>query len=61
MTSLSVAEGDNNNGTNNDDDSFKTALTSKFDDNELALDSDNTMSQRLSKKVGGGLTLLLMT
>jgi hypothetical protein len=50
MKSLSVAERDNNSGTDNDNDSFKTALTSEIDDNELALDIiDNTMSQRLSK------------
>ena len=33
--------------SDNDDDSFKTAHTSELDDNELALDIDNTMTQWL--------------
>jgi hypothetical protein len=58
MTSLSVAEKDNNSGTENNNDSFKTALTSEIEDNELALDIiDNTMSHRLSK-VGETCTLI---
>jgi hypothetical protein len=53
-----VAERDNNSVTENNNDSFKTALTSEIDDNELALDIiDNTMSQRLSK-VGETYTLI---